>query len=70
MSYTIFPSDPLPQFVFTLCRTVNIAPYCHPSWKVSGIIKLSETFCSKKRFVKEKVDCQRKLGRYTPSGPS
>lgn len=36
MGYTIFPSDPLPQFVFTLCRTVNIAPYCRASWKVSG----------------------------------
>ncbi|XP_046808220.1 tuberin-like [Lucilia cuprina] len=35
MSYTIFPSDPLPQFVFTLCRTVNIPPYCQASWKVS-----------------------------------
>uniref|UniRef100_A0A1A9WRI4 Rap-GAP domain-containing protein n=1 Tax=Glossina brevipalpis TaxID=37001 RepID=A0A1A9WRI4_9MUSC len=34
MSYTIFPSDPLPQFVFTLCRTVNIAPYCRSSWKI------------------------------------
>ncbi|KAI8123354.1 Tuberin [Lucilia cuprina] len=34
MSYTIFPSDPLPQFVFTLCRTVNIPPYCQASWKI------------------------------------
>ncbi|XP_075164593.1 TSC complex subunit tuberin isoform X2 [Haematobia irritans] len=34
MGYTIFPSDPLPQFVFTLCRTVNVAPYCRASWKI------------------------------------
>ncbi|XP_059218491.1 tuberin [Stomoxys calcitrans] len=34
IGYTIFPSDPLPQFVFTLCRTVNVAPYCSTSWKI------------------------------------
>ncbi|XP_073839436.1 TSC complex subunit tuberin [Musca autumnalis] len=34
MGYTIFPSDPLPQFVFTLCRTVNIGPYVRASWKI------------------------------------
>ncbi|XP_037940239.1 tuberin [Teleopsis dalmanni] len=34
MGYTIFPSDPLPLCVATLCRTVNHIPYCQASWKI------------------------------------
>uniref|UniRef100_W8AW74 Tuberin n=3 Tax=Ceratitis capitata TaxID=7213 RepID=W8AW74_CERCA len=34
MCYTIFPSEPLTQCVFTLCRTVNCSLYCQASWKI------------------------------------
>nr|AAD48498.1 gigas protein [Drosophila melanogaster] len=34
IGYTIFPSEPLPQCITTLCRTVNHAPYCPSSFKI------------------------------------
>ncbi|KAH8305598.1 hypothetical protein KR059_003548 [Drosophila kikkawai] len=34
IGYTIFPSEPLPQCITTLCRTVNHAPYCPASHKI------------------------------------
>ncbi|KAH8315273.1 hypothetical protein KR074_002701 [Drosophila pseudoananassae] len=34
IGYTIFPSEPLPQCISTLCRTVNYPPYCPSSFKI------------------------------------
>ncbi|KAH8270153.1 hypothetical protein KR018_004871, partial [Drosophila ironensis] len=34
IGYTIFPSEPLPQCISTLCRTVNHPPYCPSSFKI------------------------------------
>ncbi|KAH8378989.1 hypothetical protein KR009_002539, partial [Drosophila setifemur] len=34
IGYTIFPSEPLPQCISTLCWTVNYPPYCPSSFKI------------------------------------
>ncbi|XP_068142782.1 tuberin [Drosophila tropicalis] len=34
IGYTIFPSEPLPQCIITLCRTVNHSRYCPASFKI------------------------------------
>lgn len=35
--YNCLPSDSLPSFIITLCRTVNVKEFCESCWKVSAL---------------------------------
>lgn len=38
--YNCLPSENLPVFIITLCRTINVKELCEPCWKVRTFLQL------------------------------